>query len=190
MIPQNIEPEILVLLSGGIDSTTCLAFYLDLGRRPCAMFVDYQQPAVHQEALAAQAVSDYYGIQLTNLTWNGYVKKTDGLIPGRNAFLLIAALMERPPTVTTVAIGIHAGTNYKDCTSAFISAMQTVFDIYTEGRTNIAAPFVEWTKGEIYAYCKTQSVPLALTYSCERSGETHCGQCLSCLDRRMVFAGT
>ena len=190
MTVNETEPEVLILLSGGIDSAACVAFYLEMGRRPCAMFVDYQQPAARQEAFAAQAVSDYYRIHLTKLVWNGQTQKSEGLIPSRNAFLLTAALMERPSSVTTVAIGIHTGTNYKDCSSEFVVAMQTVYDVYGEGRISIATPFGDWTKGEIYAYCDSQRVPIALTYSCERSGEMPCGECLSCLDRRMIFAST
>ena len=171
MTVNETEPEVLILLSGGIDSAACVAFYLEMGRRPCAMFVDYQQ-------------------HLTKLVWNGQTQKSEGLIPSRNAFLLTAALMERPSSVTTVAIGIHTGTNYKDCSSEFVVAMQTVYDVYGEGRISIATPFGDWTKGEIYAYCDSQRVPIALTYSCERSGEMPCGECLSCLDRRMIFAST
>jgi 7-cyano-7-deazaguanine synthase in queuosine biosynthesis len=37
--------EVLVLLSGGIDSAACLDFYKELGRPPCALFVDYGHPA-------------------------------------------------------------------------------------------------------------------------------------------------
>lgn len=42
---RGLDLEVLVLLSGGIDSTACLDFYLQLGRPSCALFVDYGQPA-------------------------------------------------------------------------------------------------------------------------------------------------
>ena len=46
-------PEVLVLLSGGIDSAGCLAFYVDMGRPVTAMFVDYGQLASNQEHMVA-----------------------------------------------------------------------------------------------------------------------------------------
>ena len=184
------KPEVCVLLSGGIDSTACVAFYLDVGRRPCAVFVDYQQPAAQREAIAAQEIADYYGVALAKLNWVGRMTKTHGLIPARNAFLLMAALMERLPTVTTIAMGIHAGTDYKDCSPEFIEQMQSLFSVYSDGDVSIGVPFIDWTKADIWAFCQSRDVPVELTWSCERSVDQPCGQCLSCLDREAAHAFT
>jgi len=35
------DREVLVLLSGGIDSAACIDFYRDFGRPPFGLFVDY-----------------------------------------------------------------------------------------------------------------------------------------------------
>lgn len=100
----------LVLLSGGIDSAACLDFYLDLGRIPCAIFVDYGQPTTECELRAARAVADFYSVPLTYLRCEGAGPKGAGVISGRNAFLEIAALLKRPDSVSVIAAGIqHPG---------------------------------------------------------------------------------
>ncbi len=180
-------PEVVVLLSGGIDSATCLDFYLEFGRQPCGLFVDYQQLARDQELKAAQSISKHYGVPLYSSKWSGRSSKTVGVVPARNAFLLIAALMERPPTATVIAMGIHAGTEYPDCSPGFVAKMRALFDLYAGGSVQVAAPFLDWSKSEIWAHAKTRGVPVNLTYSCEAGSNSPCGECLSCRDR-MAFA--
>lgn len=177
------SPEVLVLLSGGLDSAACLSFYIDLGRPTCGLFIDYQQPAANREGRAAKVIADYYDVFLYTAKWSGQSKKRSGIVAARNAFLLTAALMERPEQVTTIALGIHAGTQYADCSPEFVSRMQSTFDIYSEGAVHIATPFEDWTKADIWAYALSKNVPVDITYSCEAGPNHPCGKCLSCLDR-------
>jgi 7-cyano-7-deazaguanine synthase len=114
--------------------------------------------------------------------------KQAGLTVGRNAFLLLTALMEFGATAPLIVTGIHKGTPYHDCSEAFVETMQGIFDSYTDGVTRIVAPFVHWTKREIWEFCKTNRVPLKLTYSCEAGGVKPCGHCLSCQDVQLLHA--
>ena len=184
-----MKPEVMVLLSGGIDSTACINFYLEFGRHPCGLFVDYGQPAAKYEGKSAIAIAKHYSIRLKCLSWQAWQPKTAGLIPGRNCFLISAALMEKPDFVTVIAMGIHAGTNYEDCSENFWARIQAVVDIYEQCKVKLAAPFLTWSKSEIYAYCHQKRIPVELTYSCERGGIPPCGECLSCKDREMSYAG-
>ena len=68
------------------------------------------------------------GLPLMTCVWTAATPKPPGLIQGRNAFLLLAGLLEAPPTVTALALGVHSGTEYADCTPRFIGSMQSVFD--------------------------------------------------------------
>ena len=181
--PTAGNPEVLVLLSGGVDSAACLDFFIDMGRNPCAMFIDYMQPARDKEWDAATLVAAHYRVELFHARWVGAVPKTSGEILGRNAFLVASAMMERPCSATGIAIGIHAGTHYSDCSPAFVQAMQQVIDTYSEGSVKLVAPFLTWTKSDIWAYANSHNVPVHLTYSCERGGNKPCGECLSCQDR-------
>ena len=181
------DPEVLVLLSGGIDSTACLDFYLELGRPACALLVGHGQPAEPREAQAAYAVTTHYGVPLATPRFMAARPKSPGLISGRNAFLVTAAMMERPPSVSVIAIAVHAGTGYADCSGDFIGRMQAVLDLYSEG-VQLAAPFLDWTKAEILEYCLMKGVPINLTYSCEKGKVTPCRNCLSCMDRMALDA--
>ena len=179
----------LILLSGGIDSTACVTFYKDLGRSSCGLFIDYGQPALKQEAESAKTIANYYSIPLLSSMWIGNRIKSSGYICGRNSFLITAALMECPESVSVIAIGIHSGTNYSDCSPQFLNKMQEVLDLYTLGKLHLSAPFLEFSKSEIYSYCMHKKIPVNLTYSCEWGGPMPCGECLSCKDREILNAG-
>ena len=82
------------------------------------------------------------------------------------------------------AIGIHSCTPYYDCSQSFVNDIQRLFDGYFNGSIQVEAPFLELTKGEILSLCDKLKVPVEITYSCERSSDIPCGECLSCIDRR------
>lgn len=185
-----MDYDALILLSGGIDSTACVNFYKEIGVGLCGLFIDYGQPAAKFEAVAAKAVAEYYSINLLLSKWKGPRKKQSGFIQGRNGFLITAALMECPPNVSNIAIGIHKGTDYKDCSKEFVNKMQDIVNVYDLGNMVLSAPFIELTKGEILSYCLNQNVPIELTYSCEVGRKEPCGECLSCKDKEMLNACT
>jgi 7-cyano-7-deazaguanine synthase len=180
---QGYLYEVLILLSGGLDSVACLDFYINIGRPTAALFIDYQQLAAKEEKRAAQNIADYYGIELLTASWEGVKNKKTGQISARNAFLLISALMEIPENVSTLVLGIHSGTGYIDCTPVFLKQMQQVFDLYSDQKIRITAPFIDWSKVDIWTYAKSHNIPIHLTYSCEQGTNPACGNCLSCLDR-------
>ena len=181
------EAEVLVLLSGGVDSTACVALYLEMGRPPCGLFVDYGQRARREEAVAAEAVAHHYGISLRTAEWRGPEPKSVGLIPARNIFLIAVAAMERPASVRAIALGLHAGTPFADSSEAFVNAVAESLRCGGQADFSLATPFIAWPKSDVYAYAKRQRVPFALTYSCERD-DGPCGLCLSCGDRRTLDA--
>ena len=182
------RPEILIMLSGGIDSAASVDFYRSLNRRLCALHVDYGQASEVQERQAAQEVAAFYRVPLFFRRLDSARPKVAGEIPGRNAFLVLTAVIESPPTVRAVVLGIHAGTVYKDCSAAFVDGMNNLLRLHGYA-VEVLAPFLEWHKAEILRYCAKRQVPIGLTYSCERGGDIACGECLSCLDRRSVRAG-
>ena len=52
----------------------------------------------------------------------------------------------------------------------------------TDGAVQVGAPFLAWTKRQVWDFATSGDVPLSLTYSCERGGEAACGECPSCQD--------
>lgn len=186
---QSKRRSALVLLSGGIDSSACLRFYLNMGFDVRCLFVDYGQLSSDREWLASQKIASHYQIALNRFTCGDATRKSGGEIVGRNAFLLNVALLETGKGFDLIGIGIHAGTSYQDCAQPFIKGMQNIFDGYTGGQLRIGVPFLTWTKGDVWAYCKNEGVPVDLTYSCELGMDQPCGHCSSCADLETLYAG-
>jgi 7-cyano-7-deazaguanine synthase len=180
--------NVTVLLSGGIDSAACVAFYKAQGRRVSALHVDYGQAARRKEKTSATAIAAYMQVPLRVVTVRGVGVRLEGEVVGRNAFLLTLALQEGGTLSQLIALGIHAGTQYCDCSAEFINLMNTLLGFQTDGRVQVGAPFVTWTKRQVWDYSKLNGIPISLTYSCERGSEVPCGECLSCKDVRRLNA--
>ena len=180
----------IVLLSGGIDSTSCLSFFLKRGFRVGALFVDYGQRAARMELRAARSVCRHFGVSLRVVILDGAKRKGEGLILGRNGFLVLTALLEARMKKGIIALGVHSGTRYSDCSRRFLRQMQGIVDTYMGGTVQVVAPFVDWSKPEIWRFAQGEDVPLALTYSCERGFAQPCGRCDSCRDVEKLHAGS
>jgi 7-cyano-7-deazaguanine synthase len=172
-------------MSGGMDSTA-LCHLLAQSYAVSPIFIDYGQPAVTAERLAAHRVAAAFQLPLRELRFTGDIAFGSGEIRGRNLFLLSAALMSLPEDHNLIALGIHAGTSYYDCSEAFIERIDQLIAEYTDRKVSVLAPFLNWLKPDIYSYSKTNSLPISLTYSCESGEEGGCGECNSCLDRRAL----
>ncbi len=172
-----------MLLSGGVDSSACIDFYCNLCRPVVALHVDYRQGAAEQERAAAERIATFFQVPLLFRRLDFARAKSVGEIEARNGFLVLTAAMECPPSIRAIAVGIHSGTGYPDCTPAFLEAINGVLQIERR-RIEVLAPFLDWSKADILCYCEERGVPLHLTYSCEEGGVIACGRCASCLDRK------
>lgn len=143
------------------------------------LFIDFAQPSAPLEYQAALKISDRLAIQLKNIVLQG-LPEQKGKIRGRNAALLLLALMHFPFKNGIIATGIHAGTRYEDCSGIFAESMQGIFDLYCDGCVKIGTPFLAWSKIDIWNYAKRVRMPLELTYSCEVGTTEPCGYCPSC----------
>jgi len=179
---DSLNNEVIILLSGGIDSASCVQFYVDLGRKPCALFVNYKQPAYKQESLASKNIARFYNIPHMEISIDHSKSFATGEIVGRNSLLATLALVYKPHSANVIAMGIHAYTSYSDCTINFQNGIQSIFDLYSANKIHFTAPFIEWSKKEIWKFAKENNVPLEATYSCEAGGSMPCGKCLSCKD--------
>src|SRR5205085_7712545 len=106
-----------------------------------------------------------------------------GELTGRNAFLIFCAILLGGCQDGMLAIGIHAGTPYFDCSPSFVERIDPLVRECSNGRVSLLAPFVDWSKGDVYSYFVNSKIPLSRTYSCEAGLMPPCGQCLSCQDR-------
>ena len=188
-LPKESESqeEFLILASGGVDSSTLLWLSVEQGLKPTALFVDFGQPAAEAESEAVADICGRLGVAWRVVRYSG-ANIDAGEIRGRNAFLLHLALLEFPSNSGVVALGIHAGTGYTDCSPEFMEVIQRSYEFHTRGAINATAPFLYWTKQDVYHLASAISMPVALTYSCE-ADNFPCQRCRSCLDRRFLVPG-
>lgn len=162
----------------------CVKFYLAQGYEVEGIFFEYEQPSVNSEHAAATKIAEYYGIQLRIVQLPHLQADASGEIHGRNAIFALCALGIYGYGAYKIAIGIHSGTQYPDCSIGFVDRVNRLYDIYANGTVALEAPFAYWTKEQIIVYCKEHFLPIELTYSCEMGFIKPCGKCNSCLDRK------
>jgi 7-cyano-7-deazaguanine synthase len=156
--------DVLILFSGGIDSTSCLNYFLKRNDNVTLVYFNYGQPNEQAERNSAINISEYYKQNL-NIIDIKNCSAPQGMIPGRNAFLLSLSLMVIPFKSGGVVIGVHNHAVYPDCSASFIAIMQKIFDVYFDGQIRILTPFLYWDKSDIITYANSEKVPLELVYS-------------------------
>lgn len=175
-------------MSGGLDSAVCLDYYIQSRHTTRTLFIDYGQASATLEFDAAGKVARHFRTSLDRVKVDGSLEYTGGFVRGRNAFLLMAALMYFEGSSGLIAIGIHNGTTYADCGKDFVELMRSTFDLYSAGSIALDAPLLNWSKGEIWNYAVERGVPICDTYSCELGRVQPCGDCLSCKDMEKLNA--
>lgn len=209
---MNVERQTIVVLSGGLDSTTLLYHLLDEGHVVKAMSVDYGQRHSRELAAAKRICKltnvEHRVIELSGLAAIfGHNALTDSsvavphgeydsstmavtTVPNRNMILLsIATGWAIASKFTAVAFGAHSGeyTPYPDCQPQFAAAMNCATHLCDENSIQVLAPFIQWDKATIVKRGHELGVPFELTWSCYDGGAKHCGRCSTCLDRRKAF---
>jgi 7-cyano-7-deazaguanine synthase len=149
-------------------------------------FVNYGHPASELEARAANTIAAQYKVPLSTVSVSSSRAFSAGEVMGRNAFIIMAALMFGPRNPEFIAIGIHSGSPYYDCSVPFFERMSILVAEHTDGKCALLAPFLEWTKSEVFEYALSSGLDLSSTFSCEAGTSPTCGSCLSCLDRKVL----
>jgi 7-cyano-7-deazaguanine synthase len=208
----------IVLLSGGLDSTTVLALAREQDYACYALTIDYGQRhdaevdaarvlARRHEAVEHRVVRvDYGQFGGSALTDPALAIPTDpgqGIpityVPARNTVMLSIALgWAEVLAADSIFIGVNAVdySGYPDCRPEFIAAFQDLARVATkagvEGRQiDIRAPLISMGKAEIVTLGTRLGVDYGLTVSCYQAGPDGCacGVCDACRFRRAGFAG-
>jgi 7-cyano-7-deazaguanine synthase len=208
----------VVLLSGGLDSTTAAAMAQREGWELFALTMKYGQ--VHQAELrAARAVAAALGVTRhieldvnlsafggSSLTGDGVIPKDDlgagGIpstyVPARNTvFLSLALAWAEVLSAERIVIGVNAldYSGYPDCRPEYIAAFEYLASLATkagvEGRPlRLYTPLQHLTKAGIIRLGTELRVDYSITHSCYDPGPDGraCGHCDSCLLRARGFA--
>jgi 7-cyano-7-deazaguanine synthase len=204
----------VVLLSGGLDSATCLAIANSRGFSCHALSVDYGQRH-NSELLAAQKVAQSMSAELKTIKLDlrlfGGSALTDDIdvpeeegegipvtyVPARNTIMLSLALAWAEVLgAGDIFIGVNAVdySGYPDCRAEFVNAYEEMANLATkagvEGRRLIIhTPLIDLSKADIIRQGTDLGVDYAMTVSCYQADEQGraCGVCDSCRLRAAGF---
>jgi 7-cyano-7-deazaguanine synthase len=211
------QDRAVVLLSGGLDSATCLAIARNRGFECYGLSFDYGQR--HHSELeaaadlaAAAGLADYKVIPLDMRGIGGSALTDDTIavpeeasagipvtyVPARNTVFLAYALgWAEVLSASAIFIGVNAldYSGYPDCRPTFIKAFQELANLATRqgvegGTITIETPLINLTKAEIILQGTALGVAYDRTVSCYQA-DAHgraCGRCDSCRLRRKGFA--
>ena len=207
----------VVLVSGGLDSATCLAIARARGYDCFALSFDYGQRSVSELAAAKRVVESQGTIEhrvvslglgalggsaLTDKNLAVPKDRTEGIpvtyVPARNTvFLAYALAWAEVIDASAIYIGVNAldYSGYPDCRPGYIGAFQNMMNLATkkavEGGTIVLhAPLIEKSKAGIIKTGMELGVDYGLTVSCYQADEegNACGLCDSCRLRKQGFA--
>ena len=207
----------VVLLSGGLDSTTTLAKAIADGNEVTALSFDYGQRH-SKELISAANVAKHYGIEhvivkidlsmfrsaLTDKNIDVPENREESqmgsdipvtYVPSRNIIMMsVAAGLCESIDAEKIYIGANVidYSGYPDCRPEFFYAFQKMLEVGTksgvEGHAiKIETPILSLSKAEIVKLGKELEAPLHLTWSCYEGGEKACGRCDSCQLRLKGF---
>jgi 7-cyano-7-deazaguanine synthase len=199
----------VVLLSGGLDSTTTLYFAKRSGYACFALAFDYGQRHRRElrsaAAVAKRAKTPFMVLKIT-LPWRGSSLldrklaipariKLNGIpstyVPARNTIFLSFALSYAEAIgAKAVFIGANAVdfSGYPDCRPDYFRSFSQVARKGTKaGDIRIMTPLLKMSKGQIIRSGRKLGVPFELTWSCYRGGVKPCGTCDSCRLREKGF---
>lgn len=214
---MTAPPKAVILLSGGLDSSTVLAIARSQGYDCYCLSLDYHQRH-NVELLAAQRVAQALGavehktVQLDLSLFGGSAltdssiavpeHETSGIpvtyVPARNTIMLSLALAWAEVLQSRdIFIGVNAldYSGYPDCRGEYVKAFQQMANLATkaavEGQTiTVHAPLIDMSKADIIRTGHALGLDYGLTVSCYQADDrgAACGVCDSCRFRKAGFA--
>ena len=207
---------VIILASGGLDSSTVAGLAKENGARIIGLSFDYGQR--HKKELgAAQEIANHLhfeelkiikldlsqwgGSSLTDYTQNIPTHGVDKniipntYVPGRNTiFISIALSYAEAINADIIGLGVNAldYSGYPDCRPDYIYQFQKLANLSNKrGRENkpiqLWAPLLSLNKEEIMEMAYENNVPIEMTWSCYAGGLEPCKVCDSCRIRERAF---
>jgi 7-cyano-7-deazaguanine synthase len=212
------ENRAIVILSGGMDSATALAYAVQLhgAENVYALTFDYGQRHA-KEIKAAAALAGYYRVKhlvfRISLDQIGGSALTDKGIPvpafkadedvWKRTKVALTYVPFRNTIFVSIAVAyaetlgckyIYTGFNYidsggyPDTRPEYRDALNQLIKLGSRDKPTIIAPLITMTKKEIVQFGETLGVPWHLTWSCYEGKNRPCGKCNACVQRAKGFA--
>ncbi|MFN3161979.1 MAG: 7-cyano-7-deazaguanine synthase QueC [Pseudohongiellaceae bacterium] len=217
MPEQHAKQSAVVLVSGGLDSATCLAIANNQGFQCYALSFDYGQRSSSELEAAkrvakAGGAADHRVIRLDIGSLGGSAltdhdiavpeQKGEGIpvtyVPARNTIFLSYALgWAEVLEASAIFIGVNAVdySGYPDCRPEYIRAFQQVVNLATRtgvegGEIRLETPLIDLSKAEIIKTGSRLGVDYAQTVSCYQASADGkaCGVCDACRFRQQGFS--
>lgn len=208
-IPQNTKA--VILLSGGVDSTTSLYMAKKYGYQLAALIFDYAQrhrKEINAAIKIAKLNNVPYHVVKVDIPWtksaltdstvkvpfnrnlsNRSVPPT--YVSGRNIiFLSYAASFAESVGAEKIFIGAHVQdySGYPDCRPQFLDAMTNAVNLgISKKGIDIVYPLIDKNKKDIIKMGLSLNVPFEYTWSCYLGRQLPCGKCDSCRFRIQAF---
>ncbi|MGE7273611.1 7-cyano-7-deazaguanine synthase [Brevibacillus panacihumi] len=199
--------RVMLLFSGGIDSTVLYYWLINANYDVFPIHINYGQTTYLGEVSAIKEVTralkkynrptlfiDVPGLRqigsgslVGEVTTNEYSFDSwarDEFFPNRNMILIsIAASYAFKIKINKLAIGVVGENSYTDTKSSFIQSIaSTLYESLSQ--FEIIAPFVDKSRETVVNESRRLNVPIEKTFSCNCLGDRHCLLCNSCLDRQ------
>ena len=211
-----MSQKAVILVSGGLDSSTVLAIALEQSFECYTLSFDYGQR--HRSELeAAKRISEIMDVKehkivqldlgsiggsaLTDIDIDVPVTETSGIpvtyVPARNTvFLSIALGWAEVLGANKIFLGVNAVdySGYPDCRPEYISSFESMANLATKAgvegnKLSIEAPLIDMSKSDIIKLGVSLGVDYSLTVSCYQASfeGLACGRCESCRLRAEGF---
>lgn len=210
-----MSKKAVIVLSGGLDSTTCMGIAKAEGYDLYPITFHYGQRH-NREVEQAIEVGKFYNVEDHRIVDLTFLKDIGGsaltdekvdvpteaeegipvtYVPARNMiFLSLASAYAEVIGATAVYTGVSAVdySGYPDCRPEFIKSMEETINLATKAgvtgkNISVETPLIDLTKKETIEKGLSLHVPYELTTSCYNGKETACGKCDSCVLRLKGF---
>ncbi|ADY02132.1 exsB protein [Vulcanisaeta moutnovskia 768-28] len=211
----QVKRRVLVIASGGLDSTTAATYLLKQGYDVALLHFNYGHRAETQEDRAIKRIAEFHNVPLfevnmdffkivrhSPLLGDGEINRVDEgregaefaheWVPARNfVFIALATAIAEAYGYDYIATGINLEESgaYPDNEMEFIRLLNRVmpYAVGPNKHVELIMPVGHLVKHEIVRLGLEVDAPLHLTWSCYDNGEKHCGRCGPCYMRRLAF---
>jgi 7-cyano-7-deazaguanine synthase len=200
----------LVMLSGGLDSATCLYWAKKKFSDVSAITFNYYGRLAQEKRAASMlaksaAVAGLITVDLPFVKeaadfYNGRLEKHDpqalwsSYVPARNLMFYSIAAHYAEYLGAKWIVGGHNSHDvrfFKDASSRYINKLNSLFKegcLLCNGRSyRIVLPLAKKDRKEIVRLAGRLKVPIGQTWSCHNEGNVHCGKCYACRQRLDAF---
>lgn len=194
--------QVVLLSSGGLDSSTVAYSLVERSVEFVPLFFDYGQHCVEKEWDSLNVVlpptsSDPVRVDISGVfagsesrlisepdLWTDYVEDSDLYVPYRTLFFFsAAAAYAQTHGMSEVYAGFINSNHAKelDCTESFFNGLDALSA--EVGPVRFHLPIRQWSKADVVKEAMRLGVPIGRTYSCQLLSDTPCGACPNCVER-------